>query len=114
MQLHWVKSTSGVWLGLRTVNLSSVSTEGVYIIWHGGQSPRVVRVGQGDIATRLTAHRADQAVLHYEQQGTLFVTWADVGVLARDGVERYLAERHRPLVGDRFPQAVPIAVNDPW
>jgi hypothetical protein len=112
--LSWVKSTAGLWLPFEEVNLSNVKTRGVYIIWHGGSPSRVVRVGQGDIAQRLFQHRTDNAVLACKRFGVLFVTWATVPEYQMDGVERHLAERWNPLVGDRFPDVSPIAVNSPW
>jgi len=65
----------------------------------------VVRVGQGDIAARLAAHRTDPAITKYAGTGTLLVTWASVPAAQRDGVERYLANAWAPLVGDVFPDA---------
>jgi hypothetical protein len=53
LNVYLVKSTTGVWLSLTQINLSNVRASGVYIIWHGGNPSRVVRVGQGDIAGRL-------------------------------------------------------------
>jgi len=32
----------------------------------------------------------------------------------RDGVERYLTDHWKPVVGDRCPVAAPIEVNSPW
>lgn len=113
LSVNWVKSTAGEWLSFQNVNLSGVSTEGVYIIWHGGNPSRVVRVGQGDIADRLQNHRADAQILAYAKH-RLYVTWASVAAYYRDGVERYLADNWNPLVGDRFPNVAPIAVNSPW
>lgn len=114
LSLMWVKSKAGTWLPLETSQLSGVTDGGVYVIWHGGQPSRVVRVGQGDIADRLKCHRAEPKILAYRTSGTLFVTWASVSALQRDGVERYLADTWRPLVGDAFPNALPIPVNSPW
>lgn len=112
--LAWTKCHPNSWCNLLHVDLSNVDVLGVYIIWHGGQRPRVVRVGQGDIAERLRAHRRDQEILQYAQYGGLFVTWAEVSLFEMDGVERYLADQWTPLVGDAFPTAAPIAVNSPW
>ena len=112
LQLDWIKCNNGnSWCPLTGVDLSSVSTNGVYIIWHSGNPSRVVRVGQGDIANRLSAHRNDPAITQYPG---LWVTWAAVPAAQRDGVERYLGDTWRPLVGDAFPNAHPIAVNSPW
>lgn len=113
LQVHWMTCQGGVWCSLNGVNLSSVNAHGVYIIWHKGNPGRVVRVGQGDVANRLAAHRNDHAIQNYAAHG-LLVTWATVSAVQRDGVERYLADQWNPLVGDAFPQAAPIAVNSPW
>ena len=87
-----------------TVNLSHVhfrGLEGVYIIWHGGQNPRVVYVGQGAIADRLAAHREELTNTQYSSLG-LFVTWAYVDPAYRDGVERTgaVGERVSDTVAD--------------
>jgi hypothetical protein len=114
LQLNWIKSTQGNWLGFHRANLNGVTTHGVYIIWHAGNPGRVVRVGQGDIAARLNAHRQDQEVCGYAQRGELYVTWASVAAAYVDGVERYLADTWDPLVGDAWPDCAPMAVNSPW
>ncbi|MGA8170658.1 MAG: hypothetical protein WB816_07495 [Methylocystis sp.] len=111
LQLSWVKLTNGNWCPFDTVNLSNVSTKGVYLIWYSGSPGRVVRLGQGDISARIGAHRNDKKITVYKD---LFVTWAAVHSTQIDGVERYLADTWKPLVGDAFPDAVPIAVNSPW
>jgi len=113
MELRWIKSTTNQWLSLEWVDLSGVNTTGVYIIWHGGNPSRVVRVGQGNITARLTAHRADREVLAYRVHG-LYVTWATVPALFLDGVEAYLADTWNPILGERFPVAARIAVNSPF
>lgn len=51
-------------------------------------------------------------MLAYSPEG-LFVTWARIHPSERDGVERYLAETLRPLVGTRHPNAAPIYVVEP-
>jgi len=121
---NWVKRTDQAWLRLEKVDLSEVTTQGVYLIWHGAytwrdqngreclQQSRWVRVGQGVICDRLQVHRSDAAILKY-RAGTLYVTWASIPVAQRDGVERYLGEQLNPLVAERFPQAVPIPVRLP-
>lgn len=114
LSVTWVKCQGGLWCALETVNLTTVQTGGVYIIWHVGNPARVVRVGQGDIAARLAAHRNDREILAYGKFGQLRVTWATVPAQHRDGVERYLADKWTPLVGDAFPLAQPIAVNSPF
>jgi hypothetical protein len=117
MMVAWVKcGNGGNWCPLVTLDLESVgNVGGVYIIWHDGNPGRIVRIGQGDpIRNRLSAHRNDLEILGYGRFGTLRVTWATVPSNQRDGVERYLAETWRPLIGDAFPDVLPIAVNSPW
>ncbi len=114
IDLNWVKCQENVWCSLERVNLDEVSTNGVYIIWHAGNPSRVVRLGQGDISARLKAHRLDPKVLAYKQSGNLFVTWAAVEGSQQDGMERYLADTWPPLVGEAFPQTLPLAVNSPF
>ena len=88
---------------------------GVYIIWVKGPPRRVVYVGQGEISTRLIAHRTDPQITQYEKYGTLLVTWAPVSVLQRNSVERTLADMLDPLVGAVHPPMdMNVDVNLPW
>ena len=114
LNVSWIKSTTNNWLPLG-FDLNSCRTPlGVYVIWHGGPTPWTVRVGQGDIAARLAAHRADRLITTHATKGGLMVTWAAVEARYLDGAERYLADQLQPLVGDRHPNVVPIPVNLPW
>ena len=115
LQLTWVRRFAGTndWIDLHKVDLDKVHVFGVYVIWCGGQPSQVVRVGQGNIAERLRCHRDDKDVQAYRARG-LYVMWAAVSALQVDGVERHLAEEYPPLVGDRWPDADPIAVNSPF
>lgn len=99
------------WCNLKKLILDKNTDVGVYIIWHTGQPSQVVRVGQGAIKERLSAHRKDPEITKF---GDLRVTWAVVKSQYRDGVERYLADTWDPLVGDAFPDVDPIAVNSPF
>lgn len=112
IKLEWVKTTDYQWANLERINLSGVKTTGVYIIWHGGSTPRAVRLGQGDIASRVGFHKNDSQILAYRNSG-LYVTWATLPQAYLNGVERYLAETYHPLVGDRFPDVPAILVNLP-
>jgi hypothetical protein len=114
MQVTWNKCGDH-WCSLENLDLDSVGDiGGVYVIWHEGNPGRVVRVGQGRIKDRLSAHRNDREILAYRRNGTLRVTWASVSSNQRDGVERYLSDQWSPLVGVAFPDARPVAVNSPW
>ena len=118
--LNWIKCKGGGrpgdhWCNLLRVKLDGVhfnNMEGVYVIWHGGQDPTCLRVGQGFIRERLAAHRQDPGISAYRKYG-LYATWAPVAASHRDGVERYLAETLVPKIGGRFPEVNPIKVNLP-
>jgi len=117
LQLNWIKcgDNPSVWCDFLNLDLDGQHFRdlyGVYLIWHGGQNPWTVRLGQGGIAERLSEHRRDQEVLAFRESG-LKVSWAQVDRVYRDGVEAYLASVFDPKVGDRFPDRVPIKVNLP-
>lgn len=116
MQLLWSKCAGDVWCRLDTVNLDHPrfdNVEGVYVIWHGGENAATVRVGQGMIRDRLRAHREDAQVQAYAGLG-LYVSWAAVPRMYRDGVEEYLTQRLAPMLGKRSPAWTPVQVNLPW
>ena len=100
--LKWVSCEGNVWCDLLRLNLASVGpVRGVYIIWHGGFQPHAVRVGQGNIAERLGEHRLDHKIRAYDYLG-LWVTWSEVPVSSRDGVEKFLSNALNPWLGMRF------------
>lgn len=112
MQPAWQKCQGDVWGSFMNVDLSHAhfnNMEGVYIIWQGNGP--VVRVGQGIIRDRLAAHRRDSAITAHQN---LYVTWAPISSVYRDGVERHLANTLKPRVGDAFPNVNPIQVVLPW
>jgi len=116
LSLDWIRCEGNNWCNLLELNLDNnhfEGLEGVYIIWHGEDNPATVKVGQGIIRDRLSAHRQDFEILEYSGNG-LYATWARVAEDYRDGVERYLGERLDPIVGIRLPDTEPIEVNLPW
>jgi len=82
--------------------------KGVYIIWSRKQ---VVRLGSGIIKDRITVHRKDQKITAYKKLKT---TWAKVNASQMEGVEKYLADKLNPAIGEAFPDRTPIPVNLPW
>jgi hypothetical protein len=114
--VNWIKSRANTWLDFLTFDLSTAGQSvGVYIIWHvglAGGPGYVVKVGQGQIWHRLGAHRNDPAILAYRKHG-LRVTWVELPENLLDGVECYLGNRLRPLVGDRFSECAPFPLNLP-
>ena len=117
MAVAWARcGSAGHWCDLRRLNLDNVRAYGVYVIWRSDPftGSGVVRVGQGDIAERLTAHRRDRDILQCEGLGRLLVTWATVPTGLADQIERRLAESYVPEIGHRFPNVPPAVVNLPF
>ena len=109
----WISRGRDGWCSLDKVDLRRLRTTGVYIVWYLGNPGRVVRLGQGDIATELAALQADKKTLSYMAKGDLLVTWAEVSPQRIDGIERYLAETWPPLIPGASRDAAPIEVNSP-
>jgi len=106
------------WCDLYRLDLSKNldNAAGVYVIFYlrsGTERGRVVRVGQGNIAERLAVHRKDSDIKAYGSK-RLLVTWATVHDQQQNGIEKFLADKFDPLVGDRFPDRTPIQVNNPF
>jgi len=115
LRLDWIATdTTGALLELQRVNLRVVQTTGVYLIWQAGSPPRTIRLGQGDIADRLSEHKNNPLISAHGAVRPLYVSWATLPASALDGVECYLARRLSPVVGDRFPNCPEIAVDLPW
>lgn len=115
MILNWMKCIGDQWCNFFELDLNHShfnDLEGVYIIWHGAPAA-VVYVGQGEIRERIAAHRVESEITQYKTHG-LYVTWAPVLEIYRDGVERYLVDEWYPLVGANHPQVMPVKVNSPW
>lgn len=114
-RLLWAKSIDNKWLNLSNLDLTNLHATGVYLIWHGGENPRIVRIGQGNIAARLAAHRLNHQIMRYVESGPMMVTWAEVEDQAmRDGVEAYLATEFKPLIKDKVPEVSPIQASSPF
>jgi hypothetical protein len=116
LQVEWFKSFGGSWYDLLEINQNHNhfnGMRGVYIIWHEGKKPAVLKVGQGIIRDCLVENKEDYIVAAYCQYG-LYVTWAKVVEDDCDGVERYIGEALKPIIGHRLPDVQPIEVNLPW
>jgi hypothetical protein len=116
VRLHWHKCEKDTWCRLNALNLDHPlfnGMEGVYMIWHGGERPSAVRIGQGVIRERLRAHRDDPEIQAFKSL-TLYVTWASVPETYRDGIETFLAQKLQPKMGARYPAARLIEVNLPF
>src|ERR1700691_4203175 len=80
----WVKNNlNGQWFDFLNLDLSApyfVNRQGVYAIWYTHPSAaKVIRIGSGLIATRLSEHRSNPEILKYSQYGQLKVSWIDMG-----------------------------------
>lgn len=116
LHLEWFKSFGDRWCDLLEINQNHNrfnGMRGVYIIWHEGKKPVVLKVGQGIVSDCLVENKEDYIVVAYGQYG-LYVTWAKVSEDDCDGVERYIGEALKPIIGHRLPDVQPIEVNLPW
>lgn len=119
LELKWIKKKNGNSFLFNEVNLDRDSFNdlfGVYVIWHPNyfSKPRAVRLGQGNIRDRLKSHRENTQITSYENlKHPLLVTWAKVDGRSVSGVEAYLADELKPLVGKRFPKVTHKPVNLP-
>ena len=103
-------SSNNSWCDLLHLNLNHEvfdNLNGVYIIWSGDQ---VIRIGSGIIKNRIAEHRENKLITVYSN---LKVTWTELHKNQMQGVEKFLAERLNPIVGERFPDRNPISVNFP-
>ncbi len=114
LNLEWVHREDDGWLHLERVNLEDVDASGVFMIWHGGTDPQVIRVGQGDIALRIGSLKKDPQILSFKEEGELYVTWANVSASKRDGVLSYLIENWKPRISKANPMVFPVTVNSPF
>jgi hypothetical protein len=110
MRLHWFICKHEGWFPFWPVDLNKITARGVYIIW-SPSAKTVVKIGQGDVADRLRSHRQDPKTKAFGAD--LLVTCASVLKKDRSGVESFLTEQYCPALEDRYPTAIPIAVNLP-
>ena len=113
-----MKCKNGVWCKLNFVDLSHPHFEGrhgIYIIWHGGKEAAVVFIGHGNIRKEIELCRNDSMIQKFKDRG-LFVTWATVQEIDRDGIMGYLIDKWSPKIrdSDNIPKASSIPVNSPW
>ena len=97
---------------LDTGRMDLSSMNGVYMIWYGGGSPAVLKVGNGVVKNFLREAKDDPAILEYSTHG-IYATWARVAPAQQEGVVRYLAEELKPVLGGDTPAAEAVQVNIP-
>jgi len=113
LAVDWEKDTAG-WRPLNLIELSEIETVGAYIIWPVSNPSRVVCVGSGVVAERISFHQFDPETQAYGSLGRLYVTWAALSRSDLLGVERYLQDQCKPLISAARSQADPISVNLPF
>lgn len=115
-RLEWFRCFGDKWCDLFEIDLDHSHFDGrtgVYVIWYGDKKPTVLKVGQGILRDCLNEDKKDYVLAAYRQYG-LYVTWAKVMEYDCAGVEKYLGEVLKPVVGNRLPDVHPIRVNLPW
>ena len=116
LTVHWYKCGEE-WCKLGMLNLTHpiIQQGGVYVVLN--PSPNflfsVLYVGQGNFENRFAERKTDIRILQYATLDELYVTWAVVPPNQRDGVERFLADKLNPKVGEKHPSVPPTSVNLP-
>ena len=117
--VSWARPLRGDWYSFKWANLKLLGMkEGIYILWYPETVARpfhVVYVGQGIIQNRINHHRGKHSrILHKVEPRRLRLTWTVVPSLAdRNAIERFLSETLRPVVGESWPDVLPLRVNLP-
>lgn len=114
LHLHWVKRSGGAWCPFKKVDFGVIAWQGVYVIWYEGKEKKVVKVGHGDICSRILDHRSDRSITQFAKQGPMYVTWAVVSEGEQAGVEGFLIRTLNPLVKSASLAAQPVVVDLPW
>lgn len=129
LSLTWIKCKNNGdyeshWCNLVNLNKDNLDYDGVYIIWYP-KGP-IFRVGSGNINERLSKHanpkenfikelnkKYNKNKINYDYK-SLLVTFAKVNGNQMRGVEKYLGNKLKPAIGERFPDEVEeIEVNLP-
>lgn len=117
MNVNWIKNQNGEYFDFLRLNLDApyfMNKVGVYMIWYATPSEaRVIYVGQGEIGERLKKHREDLQIMNYAKFGQIRVSWLELPGEYLDGVEAFLFDTYKPIIGERTPAAEPIPVNLP-
>lgn len=117
LMLQWNKCEGGQWCKLYGLDLEDEHFQfmaGVYIIWKDAAGREILRVGQGNIQERLYNHQWEDDIMAEDRQH-IYVTWAGLDAVNRDGVLRFLLDVLKPKITDaKQPFERPVVVNLPW
>ncbi|MEK7859665.1 MAG: GspE/PulE family protein [Elusimicrobiota bacterium] len=115
LSVFWNTCRGQAWCELFAIDLEGPhfdGMEGVYVVWYGGRQPQILRIGQGLVRDRIREDRVEPEILKHRDEG-LFVTWAKVERVARDGVFRFLVEALQPKLKAEFKPVLALVVNLP-
>lgn len=116
MKVKWLKCQGNVWCDLYKLDLSNEyvkQIEGIFVIWTGDLPKKVLRIGSGNISRELTSLKRELQFQAFKHHG-LFVSWADVSALQRNGAIVYLIEELMPTLQKEQPTGIPFKINLPW
>ena len=121
MKVKWEKCNYS-WGSFMDEDLKYIAEVGTYVIWRpvyhsyfGTDHPRrTVYVGSGNVADRIGKHREDKRIKICLGKDKFLFTWTNLSKKSdRLGVEKYLAMRLDPIVGEKHPDVPPVRVNLP-
>ena len=99
---QWVKAAQGKFARLLRVDPEKeglAGASGVVVIWHAGVRPRWVFIGYAaDLAVYLHSIGRNRAIMDFEVNGGLYVTWSLIRAEFQPGVVKYLSGLLKPLV----------------
>ena len=106
IHVEWIKGVGGGFLDLLLLDLRATyftpPKSGVYVIWYTGPAKApVIKIGQGNIHDRLMIERVSPQITQFSSAGQLKVSWIIIDSGSFDGVEAYLYDYYKPLVGER-------------
>ena len=116
LEVKWERTDQCYWHELMKLDFSEPSynrLRGIFIIWHGGSEPRVIYIGQGNIAKVLEKLRLRREIENFESLG-LYVTWAKFKPEQMNGVHRFLNDKLRPMLSMSKIEEHQIYVNLPF
>lgn len=116
MNVSWVKCKGSVWCDLFKLEVNHknlADLDGVYIIWTGTDTKRVLRVGCGDIQNEFIRLRKDLSMQAFQHLGAS-VTWCVEDKAKHHNIMAYIISKYNPSIIENHKPAKPIEVNLPW
>lgn len=114
---EWHRRPDGGLCPLSAFDPADVATPGaggVYIVGFGDEPLKCLLVGHADdLAYEIACLKSEPSFRHYERRGGVYVTWIELPVLRRNAVERYVADRLRPVYDCRRPSTDPMPLALP-